>query len=416
MAKINVLPKNVSELIAAGEVVDRPSAVIKELVENSIDSGATAITVEIKNGGRTFMRVTDNGCGFEKEDIPTAFLRHATSKIKTGADLDAIYTLGFRGEALASICAVSRVTLITRTADDEFGYHYKIDGGEEILFEETGCALGTTFIVEDLFYNTPARMKFLKKDNTESNVVVGIIERIALSHPEISFKLIKDGKQVINTPGDKNLKSACFSIFGAEFSNSLVEVNYTLDDITVTGFVTKPTAAKKNRTMQFFFLNGRYVRTKTGIAALEQAYKNRIMSGMYPGCALNVEINANFVDVNVHPSKIEVRFSNEKSVFRAVYYAVMSALDSDVSRVVFKSKIDQLVEEDTVEQIKISIPEKSVEAKKQDFFKKTTVEEFKKEYIQKPVQNNNFIKPETNYTKPISVTEGVNINSIKVSE
>ncbi len=393
MAKINVLPKNVSELIAAGEVVDRPSAVIKELVENSIDSGANAITVEIKNGGRTFMRVTDNGCGFEKADIPTAFLRHATSKIKTGADLDAIYTLGFRGEALASICAVSRVTLITRTENDEFGYHYRIDGGEEVTFEESGCALGTTFIVEDLFYNTPARMKFLKKDNTESNVVVGIIERIALSHPEISFKLIKDGKQVINTPGDKNLKSACFSIFGGEFSNSLLEVDYELDGVSVKGFVTKPTAAKKNRTMQFFFLNGRYVRTKTGIAALEQAYKNRIMTGMFPGCVLNVCVDANFVDVNVHPSKIEVRFSNEQSIFRAVYYAVMSALDVDVSRVAFKTNIDQLVEENASEQIKINIPEKSVEVKKQEFFQKTTASEFRKEFETKPVKNEFYTKP-----------------------
>ena len=393
MAKINVLPKNVSELIAAGEVVDRPSAVIKELVENSIDSGANAITVEIKNGGRTFMRVTDNGCGFEKADIPTAFLRHATSKIKTGADLDAIYTLGFRGEALASICAVSRVTLITRTENDEFGYHYRIDGGEEVTFEESGCALGTTFIVEDLFYNTPARMKFLKKDNTESNVVVGIIERIALSHPEISFKLIKDGKQVINTPGDKNLKSACFSIFGGEFSNSLLEVDYELDGVSVKGFVTKPTAAKKNRTMQFFFLNGRYVRTKTGIAALEQAYKNRIMTGMFPGCVLNVCVDANFVDVNVHPSKIEVRFSNEQSIFRAVYYAVMSALDVDVSRVAFKTNIDQLVEENASKQIKINIPEKSVEVKKQEFFQKTTASEFRKEFETKPVKNEFYTKP-----------------------
>ena len=208
MAKINVLDKSVAELIAAGEVVDRPSAVIKELVENSIDSGADAITVEIKNGGRTFMRVTDNGCGIEKDDIKTAFLRHATSKIKNGEDLDAIYTLGFRGEALASICAVSRVELITRTADNDFGYAYEIEGGEEVSFDEAGCALGTTFIVKDLFFNTPARMKFLKKDNTESNVVIAIIERMALSHPEISFKLIKDGKQVINTPGDKLLKSA----------------------------------------------------------------------------------------------------------------------------------------------------------------------------------------------------------------
>ena len=403
MANINVLPKNVSELIAAGEVVDRPSAVIKELVENSIDSGANAITVEIKNGGRTFMRVTDNGCGIEKGDIPTAFLRHATSKIKTGSDLDAIYTLGFRGEALASICAVSRVSLITRTENDEFGYHYRIEGGQEISFDESGCALGTTFIVEDLFYNTPARMKFLKKDNTESNVVVGIIERIALSHPEISFKLIKDGKQVINTPGDKNLKSVCFSIFGAEFSNSLLEVNYSLDGINVTGFVTKPTASKKNRAMQFFFLNGRYIRTKTGIASLEQAYKNRIMTGMYPGCVLNISLDASMVDVNVHPSKIEVRFSNEQSIFRAVYYAVMSALDADVSRVAFKSKVDELVETDVAEQIKIKMPEKSVEDKKQEFFKQTTVSEFKKEFVDNKPQKSSFIENKTNVDIPFDV-------------
>lgn len=399
MAKINVLPKNVSELIAAGEVVDRPSAVIKELVENSIDSGADAITVEFKNGGRTFMRVTDNGCGIEKGDIPTAFLRHATSKIKTGADLDSIYTLGFRGEALASICAVSRVTLITRTTNDEFGYHYRIDGGQEVAFEESGCALGTTFIVEDLFFNTPARMKFLKKDNTESNVVVGIIERIALSHPEISFKLIKDGKQVINTPGDGLLKSACFSVFGAEFSNSLLEVRYELDGINVTGFVTKPTASKKNRAMQFFFLNGRYIRTKTGIASLEQAYKNRIMTGMYPGCVLNINLDASMVDVNVHPSKIEVRFSNEQSIFRAVYYAVMSALDSDVSRVEFKSKVDELVETNVAEQIKIEMPEKSVEVKKQEFFKQTTVNEFKKEFVDNKLSDKDFVVKEQSKTK-----------------
>lgn len=405
MAKINVLPKNVAELIAAGEVVDRPSAVIKELVENSIDSGADAITVEIKNGGRTFMRVTDNGCGISKEDIPTAFLRHATSKIKTGSDLDAIYTLGFRGEALASICAVSRVSLITRTPDNEFGYAYEIEGGEEVSFEEAGCALGTTFIVKDLFFNTPARMKFLKKDNTESNVVVGIIERIALSHPEISFKLIKDGKQVINTPGDGLLKSACFSIFGAEFSNSLLPVEYELDGIKVSGFVTKPTNAKKNRTMQFFFLNGRYIRTKTGIAALEQAYKNRIMTGMFPGCVLNVNLEASMVDVNVHPSKIEVRFSNEQSVFRGVYYAVMSALDADVSRVAFKSNVDELVERENVEQIKFSMPEKSVAEKKEDFFRKTTAEEFRREYAEKP-KKNEFV-PDVKYEeKPqIKITE-----------
>lgn len=393
MAKINVLDKSVAELIAAGEVVDRPSAVIKELVENSIDSGADAITVEIKNGGRTFMRVTDNGCGIEKDDIKTAFLRHATSKIKNGKDLDAIYTLGFRGEALASICAVARVELITRTSDNDFGYAYEIEGGEEVSFDEAGCALGTTFIVKDLFFNTPARMKFLKKDNTESNVVIAIIERMALSHPEISFKLIKDGKQVINTPGDKLLKSACFSVFGSDFSSSLLPVDYSLDGIKVTGFVTKPTASRKNRSMQFFFLNGRYIRTKTAMAALEQAYKNRIMVGNFPGCVLNINLDASQVDVNVHPSKIEVRFSNEQSIFRAVYYAVMSALAADVSRVEFKTNVDKLVEDETVEQLKLNIPEKSVEVKKKEFFEHKSSNEFRKEFENPQKQT---------YSKPIA--------------
>lgn len=410
MAKINVLPKNVAELIAAGEVVDRPSAVIKELVENSIDSGADAITVEIKDGGRTFMRVTDNGCGIEKQDIPTAFLRHATSKIKTGNDLNAIYTLGFRGEALASICAVARVELITRTAENDFGYAYEIDGGEEVSFEEAGCALGTTFIVKDLFYNTPARMKFLKKDNTESNVVIGIIERLALSHPEISFKLIKDGKQVINTPGDKLLKSACFSVFGAEFSNSLLEVDYSLDGISVSGFVTKPTASRKNRSMQFFFLNGRYVRTKTGIAALEQAYKNRIMVGNYPGCVLNIKLDASQVDVNVHPSKIEVRFSNEQVIFRSIYYAVMSALAADVSRVEFKTNVAQLVENEQAEQLKLNLAEKTVETKKQEFFQKSNPKQFKKDYGEnpiKPADDKETKKPVSSFSIPFTSTAKV---------
>lgn len=400
MARINVLPKNVAELIAAGEVVDRPSAVIKELVENSIDSGADAITVEIKNGGRTFMRVTDNGCGIEKDDIKTAFLRHATSKIKTGTDLDSIETLGFRGEALASICAVAKVRLITRCPNDEFGFCYEIAGGEEISFEETGCALGTTFIVEDLFYNTPARLKFMKKDNTEANVVCGIIDRIALSHPEISFKLIKDGKQIINTPGDKLLKSACFAVLGGEFTSSLLSVDYMLDGVSVSGFVTKPTAAKKTRGMQYFFLNGRYIQTKTGIASLEQAYKNRIMVGMHPGCILNIEIDPSLVDVNVHPSKIQVRFSNEQLIFRGIYYAVMSALDSDVSRVEFKKDVAKAVEQDSFKQVEFDIPEKSLQEKKQDFFVKTTAKEFKENYSFKDEKRD--LKPFSTFGIPVS--------------
>lgn len=412
MAKINVLDKSVAELIAAGEVIERPSAVIKELVENSIDSGASAITVEIKDGGRTFMRVSDNGSGIEEGDIKTAFLRHATSKIKQKSDLNSIFTLGFRGEALASICAVSRVQLITRTADQEFGFSYEIEGGQEKSFEQAGCALGTTIIVRDLFYNVPARLKFLKKDNTESNVVVSIIEKIALSHPEISFKLIKDGKQAINTPGDNQLKSACFAVFGSSFSATLLPVEYELGGVKVTGFVSKPTASRKNRQMQLFFLNGRYVQTKTGYAALEQAYKNRIMTGTHPACVLNIQVDPQFVDVNVHPSKIEVRFSDEHSIFSAIYYAVMSALQADVSRVEFKSDITQLVEDKTPEQLKINIPQKSIEEKKQDFFVQTTSSEFKKEFVESKPQKQT---PKFNY-KPAFDNVDNDLTVLKVSE
>lgn len=337
MGKINVLNKHLAELIAAGEVVERPASAIKEMVENSIDSGANAITVEIKHGGNTFMRVTDNGCGIEKDDIRNAFVRHATSKISKEDDLNHIATLGFRGEALASISAVSKLELLTRTPESEFGVKYVIEGGEELEFEQIGAALGTTIIVRDLFYNTPARRKFLKKDATESNVVTAMIERMAISHPNVSFKLIRDSKQVINTPGDNNLRSAIFTVFGKEFADSLIPVDYTLNGIRVSGFTCTPTQSRKNRAMQFFFLNGRYIRTKTGIAALEQAYKNSIMVGMFPTCVLNITLDPTLVDVNVHPAKIEVRFSDERSIFNAVYYAVKSALSADETRVAFES-------------------------------------------------------------------------------
>lgn len=338
MGKINLLDRHTAELIAAGEVVERPASAVKELVENSIDSGATAITVEIKNGGNTFIRVTDNGCGIDADDIKKAFLRHATSKISKQDDLDRIMTLGFRGEALASISAVAKVELLTRTADSEFGTKYVIHGGEEQEFEQAGCALGTTIVVRDLFYNTPARRKFLKKDNTESNVVTAVIQRIAVSNPQISFKLIRDSKAVINTPGDNDLHSAVFTVFGREFADSLIPVEYSLGGIRVFGSVCTPTASRKNRAMQFFFLNGRYIRTKTGMAALEQAYKNSIAVGTYPSCVLNIGLDPTMVDVNVHPAKTEVRFSDEQSVFSAVFYAVKSALTKDTTRVAFEQK------------------------------------------------------------------------------
>lgn len=327
MAKINVLDKHVAELIAAGEVVERPSSVIKELVENSVDAGATVLTVEIKNGGTTFMRVTDNGCGIVREDVPTAFLRHATSKVHGQEDLESIATLGFRGEALASIAAVSRVELLTRTADELAGTRYVIAGGEEALCEDAGCAQGTTFVVRDIFFNTPARMKFLKKDVTEANAIASVMDRLALSHPEVSVRLIRDGKETLHTPGDGKLKSAIYTVFGKEFTNGLMPVEYAYNGVSVSGFVSKPAAARPNRSMQHFFINGRYVKSRTAMAALEEAFKGSLMVGKMPACVLHLEIPYQSVDVNVHPAKIEVRFINERPIFDAVYHGVKTALN-----------------------------------------------------------------------------------------
>ncbi len=332
MPKINVLPKQVSELIAAGEVVERPASVIKELVENSIDAGADAVTVEIQHGGIKYIRVTDNGCGISGEDVPLAFMRHATSKIKSGADLDSISTLGFRGEALAAVSSVARVELFTKTASSQFGTHYRIEGGVEQLQEEAGCPDGTTIIIRDIFYNTPARMKFLKKDVSEANAAAAVIDRIALSHPEVSFKLIRDGKQTLATSGDGKIESAVYSVLGREFAGSMIPVNNSLEQITVTGLTCKPVACRSTRGGQFVFLNGRLVRSGTVTAAAEQAYKNSMMVGKFPGFVLYLIIPYNSVDVNVHPAKTEVRFSDERRIFDAVYYAVKNALSSGDTR------------------------------------------------------------------------------------
>lgn len=326
MGVINVLDKHVAELIAAGEVVERPASVIKELVENSIDAGAKHITVEIKNGGTTFMRVADDGCGIYRDDIKVAFLRHATSKVKVESDLDSISTLGFRGEALASICAVSRLQLITRNVNEEIGTSYEIDGGEEQSFDDAGCPVGTTFVIRDLFYNIPARAKFLKKDVSEGNAVSNIIDKTALSHPEIAFTYIKDGKQVLRTFGDGKLISAIYSVFGKDFAKGLIPVEYQLDAIKVYGYISKPEHSRPNRNMQNFFINGRYIKTRTAMVALEEAFKGSIMVGKFPSCALNIELPCEIIDVNVHPSKLEVRFINERPVFDAIYHAVKSSL------------------------------------------------------------------------------------------
>lgn len=332
MGRINVLDKHVAELIAAGEVVERPSSVIKELVENSIDAGATAVTVEIKNGGTTFMRVTDNGCGIMREDIKIAFLRHATSKVKVENDLDSIATLGFRGEALASISAVSRLELITKSSDESVGTRYVIAGGEEVSFDDAGCPDGTTFIIRDLFYNIPARMKFLKTDVGEGNAVSNVIDKIALSHPEVSITYIKDSKQMLKTAGDGKLLSAIYSVYGRDFASGLIPVDYELNGVSVKGYLSKPQNARPNRNMQNFFINGRFVKSRTAMAAVEEACKGSVMVGKFASCVLNISIAFEAVDVNVHPSKIEVRFVNERPVFDAVYHGVKSALLSGDTR------------------------------------------------------------------------------------
>ena len=331
MPQIKVLDKHVAELIAAGEVVERPASVIKELVENSIDAGATQVTVEIQNGGVSYMRVTDNGCGISRNDVPTAFLRHATSKVSTSTDLDSISTLGFRGEALASVAAVARVEMMT-CKEGETGVIYKICGGEEISLDDAGCPVGTTIIVRDLFYNTPARMKFLKKDVGEANAVAGVLDKIALSHPEISIRFIRDGKNTLNTPGDGDLKATIYAVFGRDFASGLIKTDYTLDNMSVSGYIGTPVAARANRNMQFFYINGRYVKSKNMIAAVEQAYKNSIMVGKFPSCVLNLNIPFDLVDINVSPSKTEARFVDERAVFNIIYYGVKTALNMGDTR------------------------------------------------------------------------------------
>ena len=331
MARINVLPKEIYQLIAAGEVVERPSSVVKEMIENSLDAGAKNITLEIKNGGSTYIRITDDGCGIERDDVRKVFVSHATSKISQKDDLNSIGTLGFRGEAMASISAVSKVELLTKAQNEEIGTRYEIEGGQEIEFDDAGCPNGTTIVVRDIFFNTPARMKFLKKDVTEGNQVAAIVDRMAISHPEISFRFIRDGKQMLITSGNGDLKSTIYSVLGKEISDSLMSVDYFYDNMRLSGFVSKPTASRKSRAMQFFYINNRVVKSKTAMAALEQAYKNTIMVGRFPACVLNIELNPAQVDVNVHPAKTEVRFANEKPVFDLVYYGVKTAIENDTT-------------------------------------------------------------------------------------
>ncbi len=326
MPKINLLEKSVYELIAAGEVIERPSSVIKELCENSIDAGAKTVTVEIKRGGISYIRVTDDGCGIAYEDMPSAFLRHATSKVYTADDLENINTLGFRGEALASVCAVGRVECISKQSGESLGTCYRIEGGETVEYDRAGCADGTTIIIRDLFFNTPARLKFLKKDVTEGNYCASVVEKLALSHPNISFRFIRDGRQTMITNGDGEYYSAVYSVFGKQFAAGLIPVENIYRETSVTGYVSSPLFTRANRTMQHFFVNGRSVRSPLCCAALEEAFRNTIMVGKFPACVLCINTDPSKVDANIHPTKTEVRFTEEKLVFDAVYIAVKNAL------------------------------------------------------------------------------------------
>ncbi len=372
MPIINVLDKQTANLIAAGEVVDRPASVVKELLENSIDAGADSITVEIKNGGSTLIRITDNGKGMEAEDVRLSVLRHATSKISTPSDLDGIKTLGFRGEALAAISSVSRFQIISKTQNNEFGTCMVMEGEKEISFDEVGCPDGTTITVRDIFFNVPARRKFLKKDQTETAYISQYIERIAISNPQISFKFISDSKTRFSTVGNGDLKSAIYSVFGKEFSESLIPVDKTHEKIRVHGFISLPEHSRVNRSFQIFFVNGRFVRTRSTAFALEDAYKTYIFNERYPACVLFVELDPYLVDVNVHPSKLEVRFVDEAMVRQAVYFTVRDAIEAIKNPI--SADIDTSVTEKKQTELLHFTPEKIDVKKEQVEFKPVITE------------------------------------------
>lgn len=327
MGKINVLDFEIANLIAAGEVVERPSSVLKELIENSIDSGATSIVAEIKRGGVALIRVSDNGCGMDREDLPVAIKRHATSKIRQREDLESIMTLGFRGEALAAISSVSAVTIITKTAEATEGSMLVSEGGKILDISEVGCSTGTTVVVENLFFNVPARRKFLKKDSTEAMNCAALVEKVALSRPDISIQLLVDGNERFKTPGDKDLLNTIYAVYGKDFASKLIEADGTANGIHVHGFIGRSDNARKNRNYQNIFINGRYVKSLTAMAAIEKAYTSYIAHEAFPTCVLFLDMNPNAVDVNVHPAKLEVKFANEQPVFEAVYYTVKRAIE-----------------------------------------------------------------------------------------
>ncbi len=427
MPKIKVLPKEIAELIAAGEVVERPASVIKELMENAIDAGSSSVTVEIKNGGITYIRVTDNGCGISREDIRNAFISHATSKISTRDDLYAIGTLGFRGEALASIAAVSNVEVLTRTTEEETGTRYCISAGEETLVDGAGCPLGTTIVVRDLFFNTPARMKFLKKDVSEANAVAGIVDKIALSNPDVSIRFIREGKSALFTSGSGDLRTAAYEIFGKDFADGLIEADYSFESVKISGLVSKPTKSRPNRNMQFFFVNGRLVKSGTASAALSEAYKNSIMVGKFPYCVLNITTAPGLVDVNVHPAKIEVRFANERTVFSAVYYAAKNALEHRDEAP--KVTIPRTAQTELFEPVRPKTEQMRLPEKQPDFWNRMSSSEYRsaqqpeKPTYQQPAVREDIItvaspdkKPETADSEPSTIQHFLDAQRAKKEE
>ena len=373
MPKIQQLSPHVADLIAAGEVVERPASAAKELVENAIDAGARNVTVELQNGGMTFLRVTDDGCGIPADEAETAFLRHATSKLRQAADLEAIHTLGFRGEALAAISSVSRIDLLTKTADAPFGLSLHLEAGKVTQREEAGCPDGTTIIVRDLFFNTPARMKFMKRDTVEGSALLDTVRRLAVAHPEVSFRVLREGEELLHTSGDGQLLGAVYAVLGRQTAKDMIAVDSHWEKIALTGFVTKPTATRGNRSGQLFFVNGRFVRSKTLMAALEEAYRNRMMVGRFPACVLHLHIPEHLVDVNVHPAKTEVKFLNEREVFDCVRYGVQGALDGDAGRVELKLNSGHTA------------------APRQDFYRTMTAEEYRE--FSKAAQNAPRVQP-----------------------
>ena len=387
MPKIIQLSPHIANLIAAGEVVERPASVVKELLENAVDAGASMVAVEIKDGGMTFLRVTDNGCGMQPEDARTAFLRHATSKLRTAEDLAAIGTMGFRGEALAAIASVSRIDLMTKTAGAIAGTNLHLEAGAILEESEVGCPDGTTIIVRDLFFNTPARMKFMKSDTVEGSRVTAAVQMQALAHPEVAFQLIRDGKQVLSTPGNGGLQAAVYCVYGREMAN-MVKVESRWENYSLTGYVTKPTDARPSRSLQTFFVNNRPVKSRLLISALEEAYRNQIMVGKFPACVLHLTLPANALDVNVHPAKTEVKFLSEKAVFDCVHYGVLGALNKAPDRPQVQFKKSPLGGEvaqraDRVLSTPQSAPQtaplkgETSPAKKDNFFRTMTAEEYK---------------------------------------